>query len=58
MGALIAELDRQGIRTKINGCRDGRKSGGIRFGGAAVLAARHLRAKDGETGITARRAWP
>jgi site-specific DNA recombinase len=32
MGALIAELDRQGIRTKINGCRDGRKSGGIRFG--------------------------
>jgi len=32
MGALIAELDRQGIRTKINGRRDGRKSGGIRFG--------------------------
>ena len=29
---MIAELDRQGIRTKINGRRDGRKSGGIRFG--------------------------
>ena len=32
MGALIAELDRRGIRTKVNGCRDGRQSGGIRFG--------------------------
>jgi site-specific DNA recombinase len=32
MGALIAELDRQGIRTKLNGRRDGRRSGGIRFG--------------------------
>jgi hypothetical protein len=32
VGALIAELDRQGIRTKFNGRRDGRKSGGIRFG--------------------------
>src|SRR4030088_1286241 len=32
MGALLAELDRQGIRTKINGRRDGRRSGGIRFG--------------------------
>ena len=32
MGALLAELDRQGIKTKINGRRDGRKSGGIRFG--------------------------
>ena len=32
MGALLTELDRQGIRTKINGRRDGRKSGGIRFG--------------------------
>jgi site-specific DNA recombinase len=32
MGALRVELDRQGIRTKINGRRDGRKSGGIRFG--------------------------
>ena len=32
MGALIAELDRQGIRTKVNGRRDGRRSGGIRFG--------------------------
>src|SRR6202043_3076411 len=28
MGALIAELDRQGIRTKVNGRRDGRRSGG------------------------------
>jgi site-specific DNA recombinase len=32
MGALIAELDRQGIRTKVNGRRDGGRSGGIRFG--------------------------
>jgi len=32
MGALIAELDRRGIRTKVNGRRDGRESGGIRFG--------------------------
>jgi site-specific DNA recombinase len=32
MGALTAELDRRGIRTKINGRRDGRQSGGIRFG--------------------------
>src|SRR5207245_4385056 len=27
MGALLTELDRQGIRTKINGRRDGRRSG-------------------------------
>jgi site-specific DNA recombinase len=32
MGALLTELDRHGIRTKVNGRRDGRKSGGIRFG--------------------------
>src|ERR1700732_4259606 len=32
MGALIAELDRQGIRTKVNCRRDGGRSGGIRFG--------------------------
>ena len=32
MGALLTALDRQGIRTKINGRRDGRRSGGIRFG--------------------------
>ena len=32
IGALIPELDRRGVRTKINGRRDGRKSGGIRFG--------------------------
>ena len=32
MGALIAELDRRCIRTKVNGRRDGRQSGGIRFG--------------------------
>src|SRR3984893_8351996 len=32
MGALLAELDRQGIKTKVNGRRDGCKSGGIRFG--------------------------
>jgi Recombinase len=32
MGALLVELERQGIKTKINGRRDGRKSGGIRFG--------------------------
>jgi site-specific DNA recombinase len=32
IGALIAELDRRGIRTKVNGRRDGRQSGGIRFG--------------------------
>ncbi|MGB6325737.1 MAG: recombinase family protein [Methylocella sp.] len=32
MGALIAELDRQGIKTKVNGRRDGGRSGGIRFG--------------------------
>jgi site-specific DNA recombinase len=32
MGALIAELDRRSVRTKVNGRRDGRKSGGIRFG--------------------------
>jgi DNA invertase Pin-like site-specific DNA recombinase len=32
MGALIAELDRQCILTKVNGRRDGRRSGGIRFG--------------------------
>jgi site-specific DNA recombinase len=32
MGALLAELDRRGIRTKVNGRPDGQKSGGIRFG--------------------------
>jgi site-specific DNA recombinase len=32
MSALIAELDRRDIRTKVNGRRDGQKSGGIRFG--------------------------
>jgi site-specific DNA recombinase len=32
IGALLLELDRQGIRTKVNGRRDGRRSGGIRFG--------------------------
>jgi site-specific DNA recombinase len=32
MGALLAELDRRGIRTKVNGRRDGQKRGGIRFG--------------------------
>ena len=32
LGALLTELDRQGIRTKINSRRDGRRSGGIRFG--------------------------
>src|SRR6201982_3332598 len=32
MGALLAELDRRGIKTKGNGRRDGQKSGGIRFG--------------------------
>ena len=32
MGALIAELDRQCILTKVNGRRDGRRSGGICFG--------------------------
>jgi hypothetical protein len=29
---LLAELDRRGIRTKVNGRRNGQKSGGIRFG--------------------------
>jgi site-specific DNA recombinase len=32
MGALLAELDRQGIRTKVNVRRDGGSSGGICFG--------------------------
>ena len=32
MGALLAELDRREIRTKVNGRRDGQKRGGIRFG--------------------------
>src|SRR3984893_16991391 len=32
LGALLTELDRQGIRTKINCRRDGGRSGGIRFG--------------------------
>ncbi len=32
MGALITELDRQAIRTKVNDRRDGGRSGGIRFG--------------------------
>jgi DNA invertase Pin-like site-specific DNA recombinase len=32
MGALVAELDRRGIRTKVNGRADGRVRGGIRFG--------------------------
>ena len=32
IGALLAELDRRGIRTKVNGRRDGGRSGGIRFG--------------------------
>jgi len=32
MGALMAELDRRNIQTKVNGRRDGRQSGGIRFG--------------------------
>jgi site-specific DNA recombinase len=32
MSALVAELDRRGIRTKVNGCADGRVRGGIRFG--------------------------
>jgi DNA invertase Pin-like site-specific DNA recombinase len=33
MGALLTELDRQGMRTKVNGRRDGGRSGGICFGG-------------------------
>ena len=32
MGALLAELDRRGIRTKVNGRRDGGRSSGICFG--------------------------
>src|ERR1700757_1497658 len=32
MGALLAELDRRGIRTKVNGRREGQKRGGIWFG--------------------------
>jgi hypothetical protein len=32
MGALLAELDRRGIKTKVNGRREGQKRGGIRFG--------------------------
>jgi site-specific DNA recombinase len=32
MSALLAELDRRGIRTKVNGRREGQKRGGIRFG--------------------------
>jgi site-specific DNA recombinase len=32
MGALLTELDRRGIKTKATVRRDGRKSGGIRFG--------------------------
>src|SRR5262245_24238400 len=32
MGALLIELDRRGIKTKVNGRRNGQKSGGIRFG--------------------------
>ena len=32
IGALLAELDRRGIRTKVNGRRDGGRSGGICFG--------------------------
>jgi site-specific DNA recombinase len=37
VGALLAELDRRGIRTKVNGRRDGGRSGGIRFGSLAHL---------------------
>ncbi|HEY8006367.1 MAG TPA: recombinase family protein [Methylocella sp.] len=32
MSALMAELDRRDIRTKLTGRREGQKSGGIRFG--------------------------
>ena len=32
IGALLAELDRRGIRAKVNGRRDGGRSGGICFG--------------------------
>ena len=32
IGALLAELDRRAIRTKVNHRRNGQKSGGIRFG--------------------------
>jgi site-specific DNA recombinase len=32
MSALMAELDRRDIRSKVNGRRDDQKSGGIRFG--------------------------
>jgi site-specific DNA recombinase len=32
VGALLAELDRRGIRTKVNERREGQKRGGIRFG--------------------------
>src|ERR1700741_84451 len=32
MGALLAELDRRGIRTKVNGRQEGQKSGGVPFG--------------------------
>ena len=32
IGALLAELDRRGIRTKVNGRRNGGRSGGICFG--------------------------
>jgi site-specific DNA recombinase len=36
IGALLTELDRQGIKTKVNGRRDGRRSGGIRFGAGSL----------------------
>src|ERR1700674_5333999 len=36
MGALMEELDRQGIRTKANRLADGRVRGGIRFGVGAL----------------------
>jgi site-specific DNA recombinase len=32
IGALLAELDQRGIRTKVNEPREGQKRGGIRFG--------------------------
>jgi DNA invertase Pin-like site-specific DNA recombinase len=42
MGALIAELDRRCIRTKVNGRRDGRQSGGIRFGVGPLAHLRNI----------------
>jgi hypothetical protein len=59
MGALLAELDRRGIRTKVNGRRDGQKRGEYRYIAAASEKAgiEFIDEDGGDPGVRLIRAW-